>query len=59
MMDPWRYRCTECGSTQLEYRQNTEGKTVNGPIAEAEYYCRNCGESSDKRRDAKTGKEVA
>lgn len=59
MIDPWRYRCVKCGSTQLKHRQNTEGHTVSGKVADGEWYCNNCGESSDKRLDAKTGKKVA
>lgn len=58
-IDPWRYRCIECGSTQLEHRQNTENKTLNGNVAAGEYYCNECGNSADKRLDVKTGKKVA
>lgn len=61
MMDPWRFRCPECGSTQVTKRSSYGDNTTvkGGYTADSRYYCRGCKSSIDTRLDVKTGKEVA
>lgn len=61
MMEPWRFRCIECGSTQLSKRSSYGDNTTvkGGPTAANRFYCRGCHRGFNKRLDAKTGKEVA
>lgn len=56
--DPWRYVCPECGCATVQYRVNTDGKQMNGRVAQSKYYCNaGCG-SIDGIRDKKTGEII-
>jgi len=47
--EPYRYRCEECGSVSLNYRQGT----VNSPFKVPYWDCDYCGHKSTNRLDAK------
>ena len=58
MRDPWRYRCKECESTQLEFRHTAGKETFRGNVATCRYQCNHCGAKNDERKDMKTGELV-
>lgn len=67
--EPWRYRCTECGSVSLTVRTQTRPKevltTMGGDpnktterIYAPRYYCDGCNTGLQRLKDAKTGEVV-
>jgi len=52
--EPWRYRCPECGSTQIRSNDNSGG----GVRGSGRFYCNYCQSTPETRIDAKLGQEV-
>lgn len=66
-LEPWRYRCPECGSVSVRRRLDLSGakevvadkRTATRNTTPKKFYCNNCQTALERLLDAKLESEVA